>query len=99
MGMKKNMLGLLIAMSSIRAMEHDPYEITGRGRIASDNVSEPRYKEPTPFKERDGIVRLIKDYILIKSGQSKKGKTKQNRIVSKVDAMIEKGYLTQTDLN
>ena len=93
------MMGFIGMALTMGMMEDNPYEITERGRVGKDNAPKPRHKESKEFKDQDGIVGLIKDYVLIKSGQSKKGKTKQNRIVSKVDAMIEKGYLTQTDLN
>jgi hypothetical protein len=56
---------------------------------------------PTPlksFKEQDGIINLIKEYNLIKKGESKKGKMKQARIITKIEEMIEKGYLTKDDL-
>lgn len=50
------------------------------------------------FKEQEGIKKLIKDYQLIKAGKSNKGQLKQNRIIRKINWLIEQGILTTEDL-
>ena len=96
---KSSLLAYLGFALGMTAMADDTYAIEGRGKVANSSEPPQPTKEPTPFNKQEGIVNLIKDYKLIKSGQSKKGKVKQARIVSKVEAMLEKGQLIESDLN
>ena len=57
-----------------------------------------RKRKKSEFKEQEGIKKLIKDYQLIKAGKSKKGQLKQNRIIGKINWLIEQGILKTEDL-
>lgn len=95
MGMKKsNALATILMMGSMMSAGMG----TGFEQESIPNITLPPPKPLKPFKEQIGIVNLIKEYNLIKNGQSKKGKRKQSRTILKVDEMIEKGYLTKEDL-
>jgi len=74
-------------------------EITKQGAVHTSKETEPKpKKEPTPFKEQDGIKKMILEYRSIKSGKSKKGKGKQYRVIRKIESYLEEGFLTQEDL-
>lgn len=60
---------------------------------------EPKPKKITPFKKEDGVVKMIKEYNLIKTGKSKKGVLKQTRIKNKVDDWLKSGMLKEYDLS
>lgn len=97
--MKKSTLLSFLGFAMLGSLTDDAYAIEGRGKVANSNEPPPPpKKEPTPFKKQEGIVNLIKDYKLIKSGQSKKGKVKQSRIVSKVEELVAIGKLNEVDL-
>lgn len=71
---------------------------------ASNNPTTSFPESPEPyqrpqFHEEEGIKRLIKDYNLIKSGKSKKGKSKQARIVTRIEQWLASGKLTQAHLH
>lgn len=98
MGMKKQvammgMMGMAMAMMD----QPDMYDITDRNTTPKPK---PRpVKEPAPFKKQDGVLRMIKDYNLIKEGKSKKGIIKQNRIKEKVENWMKDGRLKHEDIN
>ncbi|AGO49725.1 hypothetical protein Phi13:2_gp115 [Cellulophaga phage phi13:2] len=50
------------------------------------------------FKDDDGVLKTIEDYKIILSGNSKKGKLKQQRIIDKINSWIESGYLNEQDI-
>lgn len=94
MGMKKSaQLMSLLAMAGLFSAP-----MYGEGLHTSKPKEDLPPKEPTPFKKQDGIVRMIEDYKLIQSGQSKKGKAKQARIVAKIESYLESGALTEEDV-
>lgn len=93
--MKKNMksmaiMGLAIALlseQSIKVVEENPVQ---------KPIAKP--KKQIPFKEQQGISNMIKDYHLIKSGNSKKGLVKQFRITRKIESLLKSGLLKESDL-
>jgi len=73
-------------------------------RAQDYNTSKPQkptmlIKPKKPFNKRENVLKIIKDYNLIKEGKSKKGKLKQARIIAKIDKWIEDGLLKYSDLN
>jgi hypothetical protein len=95
--MKKNVAYLGMTGMTMGLMEQNT--IVQRGKVVTSKPENPKpIKEPTSFSEQDGIKKMISEYQLIKSGQSKKGKLKQNRIVEKIESYLDKGFLTNKDL-
>lgn len=96
---KSKALGFLAMASMFSALTSDSYEMTKQGNVGSskepDNTPP---KEPTPFNKQEGILNLIKDYKLIKQGESKKGTVKQARTLSKIQELLDSGHLTEEDL-
>lgn len=88
---KSTILGIL-AFAEAMSGEHS---MVGRRRAIT---SKPNPTKQIPFNEQEGIKKLISEYRLIKSGKSKKGHLKQNRIVQKIESFIELGYLKKEDL-
>ena len=52
----------------------------------------------TPVRDQEAIKNLIKDYNLIKKGESKKGKRKQLRVITKITYLVKEGFLLKSDL-
>lgn len=97
MGIKKS--SALAMMAFAMSMEAG-MSLTEQGSVnTSKKKIIPITPELRPFNKQEGILNLIKDYNLIKKGESKKGKRKQIRIINKIEQMITKGYLTEKDLN
>jgi len=97
MGMKKN-----IALMSIMAlaMSEEAMIINERGSVGSGKQPKPpEPKSITPFNKEEGISKMVLDYNLIKSGQSKKGKIKQARIISKIENYLKSRMLTEECIN
>lgn len=91
--MKKN-IALLAGMAAL--MHPDNLKIHEQGNVVT---SKPERRKPEiPFKKEEGIQKLIKDYQLIKSGKSRKGNLKQNRIIEKVEGYLKNGLLKKEDL-
>lgn len=94
--MKKGTALMMLAMAEMMNKSH---EITAQGSVSTSRERQPNpIKEPTPFKEQEGVKKLIEEYILIKKGESKKGQLKQNRVIQKVKEYLGKGMLTNEDL-
>lgn len=73
-------------------------EIMTQGSVSTSRPKNPEpIKEPVPFKEQEGIKKLIQDYQLIRQGKSKKGQLKQNRIIKKIESYIDNGMLKESD--
>ena len=98
MGMKKSSALGLLAFAMAMSSTEDSFNITERGNVGTSRDLEPIRKEPTPFNKQEGVLKTITDYKRIQQGLSKIGRLKQNRIVSKIDNWIEKGFLTREDL-
>jgi hypothetical protein len=101
MGMKKSSaLGLIHFAMAMSATTDDSFAITERGNVGSGK--QPKLPEPikyTPFKNQEGVLKMIEDYNLIRQGKSKKGIVKQYRIKKRVDEWLKSGMLNETDLN
>ena len=88
---------MLAMMAS--TMESQTNTITGRGSIGTSR--QPKLTEPrkhVPFKEEEGVLKMIEDYHLIKQGKSKKGIGKQNRIKNRINEWLKSGMLNEIDL-
>jgi len=98
MGMKKsNVLGL-IGFAMALSAQSDEFNITERGKVPEPPLPK-KPKELTPFRKQEGISKMIKEYSLIKKGESKKGITKQVRVKSKIDYWLKTGALKEEDLD
>lgn len=100
MGMKKGYLGGILAIAmAMEAMSATDFPITERGNLGTGR--EPKLSKPrkhTPFKENEGVLKMIEDYNLIRRGESKKGIFKQKRIKDKIDEWLKSGMLNEDDL-
>lgn len=95
MGMK-NKIALASMMLGVMAQQEDAYQLENpRNR----KPNEPKKAdEPKPFNKEGGVLKTIQDYKDIKSGISKKGQLKQNRILERVEKWLSKGMLTKEDV-
>ncbi len=96
MGMKKSIA--LMSMMAL-AMSTEGMDITERGSVGSGIKPKlPEPKKHTPFNKEEGVLKMIKDYNLIKQGKSKKGINKQARIKRRVVEWLKSGMLNESDL-
>ena len=58
----------------------------------------PPLKKVEPLRDQPAIKNLINDYNLIKKGESKKGKRKQLRVLTKITYLVKEGFLLKSDL-
>ena len=93
--MKKSLIAVIASILASAAYVGRGQVATSRQRPEPQDCKAQKYVE---FKEQEGIKKLIKDYKLIKAGESKKGQLKQNRIVGKINWLIEQGILEPEDL-
>jgi hypothetical protein len=89
------------ALASIMAiaMMSEAMNVTGQGSVSSGKrIRITKTEKHIPFNKKEGVLKMIKDYSLIKKGKSKKGIRKQARIKNKVDEWLKSGILTEEDL-
>tara|TARA_R110000851_G_scaffold90604_1_gene197883 strand:- start:545 stop:823 length:279 start_codon:yes stop_codon:yes gene_type:complete len=91
--MKKN-IALLAMMALAISSGAEPINITKKSRESRRH----KLTGHVPFKEEEGVLKMIEDYNLIKQGKSKKGAIKQNRIKSKINEWLKSGMLNKNDL-
>lgn len=98
MGMKKSNALALMSFAMMMSATDDTFAITERGNVGNDKPKLPEPIKHVPFNKEEGVLKMIKDYNLIKQGKSKKGITKQARIKKRVDEWLKSGMLDESDL-